>query len=351
MDNEPRQSRNKRVRRAVRRRAMRRHGVGWFVARALGATLMAAVVLGALGTGYQRLATERDAHRHPPPGRMVPVAGHTLHLACIGSGDPTVVLDGGLGEWSLHWRGVQARLASTVRVCTYDRAGYGWSGAGPPPRNGQRLADELHLLLKNGEVAPPYLLVGHGIAGFHLRGYVRAHPDWVAGLALVDAVPAGLAEQYERVLAPVRTRVRQATPAAQFGVLRFVGPPPGLGAQPEGATFQRQGAHPDFYETYLAEAAHVLKGADWADAAPLPPDLPLLVIGNEAPLGPGGTVSKDVSRQRYNRLWARQQADLAALTGRSTRVMVNDPGANLLLSDADAVATALEAFVRRIRGG
>jgi pimeloyl-ACP methyl ester carboxylesterase len=312
---------------------------------------MAVVVLGGMGTGFQRLATERDARRHPPPGDLVRVDGHRLHVACIGTGEPTVVLDAGLGEWSLHWRGVQARLASVARVCAYDRGGYGWSEPGPLPRDGTRLAEELHLLLKNAEVAPPYLLVGHGTAGFHLRGYVRAHPDWVAGLALVDTVPAGMAELYERAVAPVRTRVRQATPAAQFGVLRFTGPPPGLGPQPGGATFQRQGAHPGFYETYLDEAAHVLDGADWADAAPLPPTLPVLVVANDAPLGDAGTVPREVSRQRYNRLWSHQQAEMERLTGRTRRVMLHDPGANLLLDDADAVAGALGDFVRRVRGG
>jgi len=333
----------------VRRRAVRRHGFLWGVTRVLGACLMAAMVLAAVGTGYQRLAAERDARRHPPPGRMVTVLGHPMHLDCRGEGEPTVILDGGLGEWSLHWRAVQARLAETTRTCAYDRPGYGWSAPGPPPRDGRQRAEELHLLLKNGEVVPPYVLVGHGTAGFHLRAYAAAHPEWVQGLALVDTVPADAAELYERVTAPVLQRLRQAMPAAQFGLLRFTGPPPGLGPRPPGPGYRRQAVRPAFYETYLEEAGHLLEDADRAAAIPLSPGLPLTVVANDAPLSPKARVPQGLAAAQYDRAWARSQDRLAALSVRAERVALDAPGANLLLADPGAVAAAVERLVATAR--
>lgn len=336
-------------------RAVRRHGFGWGLSRALGGALMAALVLAALGTGFQHLASERDTARFPPPGRLVTVDEHHIHLVCLGSGEPTVVLDGGLGEWSLHWRAVQERLARTTRTCAYDRAGYGWSSPGPPPRDGAQLADELHRLLRNGEVLPPYLLVGHGVAAFHLRAYAAAHPQWVAGLVLVDAVPTDMAELYERLVAPIITRLRQATPAAQFGLLRFTGPAPGIGVPTrlaaEDGAFRRQATHPAFYETYAAEAAHVIEDAEMAEAAALPPNLPLLVIANEAPLGPKAKTPAGVAVERYNRIWAKHQAETAGRTDGASLVTVREPGTNLLLDDPAAVAGAVEALIFKLRVG
>jgi hypothetical protein len=344
------------------RRAIRRHGWTWGASRAVGAVLLAGVVLAGLGTGYQRLATLRDARRHPPPGRMVPVDGHALHLYCTGTGDPTVVLDGGLGEWSLHWSKVQALVSRQTRTCSYDRAGYGWSPAALVPHTAEQRAADLHVLLKNGEAPPPYVLVGDGAAGLHLIGYASRRPDWVAGMVLVDAVPPDMAEVYDRLLAPVLTRLRRATPAAEFGLLRFTGPPGGLGPHPPGGDYRRQAAHPGFFETYLAEAGHLAADAEWADLSPLPRGLPLVVLAGQAPLGASAApvVEDDediheggaeaVSPERYNRLWVRHQRELAERSDASTVTLV--PGAaHLPLEAPRVVADAVLGMVHRVRGG
>jgi len=343
-------------------RAIRRHGWGWGLSRAVGAVLVAVVVLAGLGTGYQHLATLRDAHRHPPPGRMVAVEARTLHLFCTGTGEPTVVLDGGLGEWSVHWARVQALVARETRTCSYDRAGYGWSPTARVPHTAEQRAEDLHVLLKNGEVAPPYVLVGEGSADLHLIGYASRHPDWVAALVLVDAVPPDMVEQYERLLGPVLARLRRATPAAEFGVMRFTGPPAGLGPEPPGDDYRRQGTHPGFFETYLAEAVYLAADAEWADNSPLPENLTVVVLAGETPVtgppppppeededvheGDGTAVSPD----RYNRLWRRHQKELAERTAAGTLTLV--PGAaHLPLEAPQTVADAVLDVVRRVRGG
>ena len=124
-----------------------------------GASLVPLVVAGVC----QLIAEARDRQRYPPPGSLVDVGGHKLHLRCSGQGEPTVVLEAGLSSPALVWSLVQPQVAAFARVCSYDRAGYGWSDTGPKPRSAERIADELHRLLINANVPGPYVLVGHSL--------------------------------------------------------------------------------------------------------------------------------------------------------------------------------------------
>ncbi len=128
-----------------------------------------------------------DTTRYPPPGQLVDIGGHRLHLHCVGQGSPTVVLDAGLGAFSLDWGAVQPQIATSTRVCAYDRAGLGWSEPGPRPRSPQQFADELHTLLTNAGVEGPYVIVAHSISGKTARLFASQHPKDVAGMVLVDA--------------------------------------------------------------------------------------------------------------------------------------------------------------------
>jgi pimeloyl-ACP methyl ester carboxylesterase len=160
--------------------------VFWTVRIVLG--LLALIVLLALGgASYEAIRAAEDGKRYPPPGKLVDVGGYRLHLHCIGQGSPTVVLDAGLGAFSLDWGAVQPQIAKSTRVCAYDRAGLGWSDPGPTPRSPQQFASELHALLTKGGVEGPYVLVAHSISGKTARLFANRHPDEVAGIVLVDA--------------------------------------------------------------------------------------------------------------------------------------------------------------------
>jgi hypothetical protein len=103
--------------------------------------------------------------RHPPPGQMYMVNGRKMRIDCTGSGSPTIVLDAGGGADGLMWGGVQPVLAKTTRVCSYDRAGMGWSDPLPPPRDADHVAAELHGLLAAGRINSPIVLMGAGPPG------------------------------------------------------------------------------------------------------------------------------------------------------------------------------------------
>jgi pimeloyl-ACP methyl ester carboxylesterase len=125
----------------------------------------------------------------PPPGRLIDIGGWRLHLHCIGavSDAPTVILEAGVGAFSVDWALVQPRVAAFARVCAYDRAGSGWSDMGPHPRTMKQIVWELHALLEKAGERPPFVLVGHSFGGALVRLYASTFPTEVAGMVLVDA--------------------------------------------------------------------------------------------------------------------------------------------------------------------
>lgn len=172
--------------------------------------------------------------RHAAPGRLIDIGGYRLHLYCTGSGAPVVVFDAALGASSLSWSLVQPEVSRRTQACTYDRAGFGWSDAGPLPRTAGRVAGELRALLQRANIAPPYLLVGHSFGGLVMRIVAARHPAEIAGLVLVDpAHPEEWLEpddaQRRQIDRGVRL-CRHGARAARLGVARAVAALVGIGA-------------------------------------------------------------------------------------------------------------------------
>jgi pimeloyl-ACP methyl ester carboxylesterase len=125
----------------------------------------------------------------PPPGRLVDVGGWRLHLNCTGEANasrPTVVLESGAGDFSVEWSLVQPAVARFARVCSYDRAGDGWSDLGPHPRTMHQIVYELHTLLEKAGVKPGVVLVGHSYGGWLVRLYAATYPADVVGMVLIE---------------------------------------------------------------------------------------------------------------------------------------------------------------------
>ena len=122
-----------------------------------------------------------------PPGKLVEVNGRNMHINCVGNKSPTIILDSGTGGFSLEWKDIQHSLSQYVRVCAYDRAGYGWSDMGPLPRTTKRITHELHTLLQNAGIHGPYIMVGHSFGGFTAQYFARYFDSEIAGIVLVDS--------------------------------------------------------------------------------------------------------------------------------------------------------------------
>jgi pimeloyl-ACP methyl ester carboxylesterase len=164
-----------------------RRGLGSWIRRGLVWTTAGLLTLAVIGAIYQAIATQIDQRTYPPPGEMVDVGTHSLHINCAGQGSPTVILEAANFGMSAHWVRVQQQLAKTTRVCAYDRAGMGWSEAGPEPRDARQISSELHTLLKDAGTEGPYVLVGHSYGGLYARMYAARYSDETAGVVLVES--------------------------------------------------------------------------------------------------------------------------------------------------------------------
>lgn len=118
----------------------------------------------------------------PPPGRLIDVGGHRVHLYCTGHGSPAVIVVGG---FSVDWYLVQSAIAPLTTICTYDVSGTAWSDPGPVSTCPDRAA-EIHALLHNAGMESPFVFVGHSVGGLVSRYYASEFPGEVAGMVLVD---------------------------------------------------------------------------------------------------------------------------------------------------------------------
>ncbi len=181
-----------------------------------------------VGAIYQAIATARDRRNFPPPGKLIDVGGHRLHLHVTGTdtGKPTVILEAGMASFSSNFAWVQQELEQVTRVVAYDRAGLGWSDSGPKPRDAQRSAKELCAALQRAGITGPYVIAGHSYGGLVVRAFADLYPNEVVGMVLIDASHP---DQWAHIPAAkggrlIATSNRILGVLAHFGLLRFWNP-------------------------------------------------------------------------------------------------------------------------------
>ena len=169
------------------------------------------------GATYQGVATALERRAYPRPGGMVDVGGHQLHIMCAGEGYPLVVLEAPAAGFSASWAAVQSRAAQHTRVCSYDRAGLGYSERSDAAYDPADAPRELRTLLAQANEAAPYIIAGHGLGASFATAFASMFPDDVRALILVDPPRTGEV--------PTEPRALFAAPAAlpwlaRVGLLR-----------------------------------------------------------------------------------------------------------------------------------
>ena len=304
-----------------------RRGLVWMIV-----GLLALAVIGAV---YQAIATEIDQRTYPPPGELVNVGNHSLHINCVGEGSPTVILEAANGGMSAHWAQVQQQVAQTTRVCAYDRAGLGWSEPGPEPRDAERVSGELHALLEGAGVEAPYVMVGHSYGGLYARRYAARYPDKVAGMVLVDAShPEQFTRSPEaRAMYEQTRRLGAVLPLfTRLGVIRltnFFPAHPDL-PQQQRAQVEAFNSSTQHLVTTTAEFSATPETAAQVRGTQSLGDKPLAVISaGEQPPG-----------------WLEMQAELAALSSDSTHRIVDGASHESLLYERRDARVSSAAIVQ-----
>jgi pimeloyl-ACP methyl ester carboxylesterase len=285
-----------------------------------------------IGVTYQWLATRKDLAATPPPGHLVDIGGYRLHLWCTGDGLPAVILDNGLGGSSAGWGLVQPDVARFTRVCSYDRAGMGYSDPGPSPRTARRIATELAELLTRGGVTGPVVLVGASIAGFDVRVFASDHPERAAGLVLVDA-------SHEDQAHEVPQMARYVPLLSTIGVFRLFGVsfdqrieslPPSVRRFARATRFRAAG-----YQAAADEIIHIRESAEEVRSSRRKLTIPLLVVtgGRGADAG-----------------WRQLQRDQASLSERGCLTIAEQSGHVVAIDQPEAVVDAIRTVVEIARG-
>jgi pimeloyl-ACP methyl ester carboxylesterase len=243
--------------------------------------LAAIALLMAAGATYQVWRETREAEQFPPPGMLVDIGGRKLHLVCSGAGEPAVIFEAsGFGS-SLSFSVARDEIALQTQVCSYDRAGTGWSDPAPGILSVGLLADDLHALLERAELPPPYILVPSSIGGLTVELFARRHPDQVAGLVFLDAANS---DTFERRVPDIgftaKTGACLLPFLARIGALRIFDPW-GLSSDGQGMALMYRTQR---WQAFCAFARGVPQSAQEIASAPaLPIDVPLVVLSHEKP--------------------------------------------------------------------
>lgn len=301
----------------------------------LAGLLLAVLFLCAVaGFLFELRVTKRDVLRYPMQGQLIDVGGYRLLLNCTGSGSPTVVLDGGIMDSSQEWKNIQPVLAQRTRVCSYDRAGLGWSDPSPHPRTSFWMAQEMHTVLTNASIEGPYVLVGHSFGGLNIIVFAAEHPQETAGAVLVDSInpdriPPPTILKNELIMWLYRT-------TAPFGIPRL------LGDCPIGPASCRQ-----YAKTFAAMREARFESAQIARSVNGLGDLPLIVVARD----PQHYLQSDKSIERREReeAWSESQEGLLDLSTEATLMIAGGAGHSIPQENPQVVIDAIESMTQSSR--
>jgi len=307
--------------------------------------LILVLVLAAGGFLYENISEARDRRFNPPQGQLVNVSGRKMHIDCMGTGSPTVILDSGLGDGFLSWSKVQPEIAKFTRVCSYDRAGVGYSDPSSGGRTSKVIAEELHALLQAAGIVPPYVMVGHSMGGYNVRIYSNAYRHEIVGMVLVDSSHP---DQENRFPPELRNMEGSWRREAQFVAYSMpFGIPRILGLCENNA--KERAANCNWYSAreQLAEfMAFADSAAQTAQTGSLS-DMPLVVLSHD-PDKTSTDLPADLAKS-VNDAWEKMQEDLAHLSTRGTQIVAKNSSHYIQVDRPDLVINAVRDVVDQSR--
>lgn len=317
--------------------------------------VLSVVSLLGVGSVFQVIATAAGARAYPPPGELVDVGGYNLHLNCIGEGRPTVVLDAGAGNWSIFWSKVQPILSQNMRVCSFDRAGYGWSDTSPKPRTGKQMMSELHTLLENANIEQPFVLVGHSLGGYNTRLYADAYSDELAGVVLLESAHE---EQWQRLPVEVGESLnaqiralKQGTAMARVGLMRALkGQLPKFDLPKDMIpVYEAAMVQPKTFNVTANESSLASETAAQVAETKSLGDLPLLVISARHSFDAFRELSDAIPFEEADKVWMELQGEFVGLSSHSQHVISETGGHYLHVDEPEFVSHAISQFVKELK--
>jgi pimeloyl-ACP methyl ester carboxylesterase len=321
----------------------------WFrrAVRVLITLVMFALLVGFL---YQNISETRERRFYPMPGKRVNIldGDHPslfMHIYCTGQGSPTVILDSGLGDSFISWHKVQPEIAKFTRVCSYDRAGIGYSDSSPRPRTSRVMVDELHGLLHRANIIGPLVLVGHSMGGFDVRLYASLYRSEVAGVVLVDSSHPQQQKRFPPALNALdATWLREQEFiefTMPFGIPRFIGFC--------GNDAVVRAVECNFHDVRegVAELQAISESAAQTAATGLLGDIPLVVLSHDPDM-PQPDLPEDLVKPT-NHAWEQMQEELTHLSTGGKQIIAKNSGHYIQLDRPGLVIEAVHSVVDQAR--
>lgn len=288
------------------------------------------------------------------PGNIYTVNGHQMHLYCTGEGDQTVILEAGVGGYTLNWWRVQPRIAEFARVCSYDRVGYGWSSPRTSAFDANEAVANLRGLLVAGGVQPPYVMVAHSFGGVIVRAYQQQYPADVTGMVLVETVTPDMAARipfYEDGLRLQLDALRVVAPLARWRAAQqdeFDFPVPEDVPEIVVRTYAAQVLDRTFFDAAATEAEYIVGGLTQLDLPQSIGDVPLVVIAHGIPredqfLGAPMTRAQAAEAER---VWQQLQRELVTLSPRGDLIIAEDSTHNVQFDAPGVIVDAVQAVMQ-----
>lgn len=269
-----------------------------------------------------------------PPGELVSLRSHRLHVSCRGKGEVTILFEAGLGGSSLEWVPIQEKLQTRAMACLYDRAGYAWSDPSPFPRNGRQLAWEAHQLLTVLKIDGPLILVGHSFGGYVVRLLADLRRNDVMGMVLVDASHEDQIDRFEQLGGP------SVMPKnGQSFVLSSSRAPLNL---PEELRLKitALGRMRKTYNATHSELSEFRESARQTKRRRKELDIPLIVLRRgQDPFG-----DDELGKQKAA-IWDELQTDLSTISTRGQLIEATNSGHHVHVDEPILVIDAIESFI------
>lgn len=303
------------------------------------------LVLAAAGFLYENIFEARDRRFNRMEGELVNVNGRKMHIDCAGEGSPAVILDAGLGDTYLSWRKVQPEIAKFARVCSYDRAGLGYSDSSSRPRTSRVIAQELHDLLQAARIPPPYVLVGHSMGGYDVRLYASLYRNELAGMVLVDASHPDQENRFPRELKDMEGSWQREAEFVEYGMP--FGIPRLLGLCDDDPAQRAAECNWHSAKEGAAEMKAFPQSAAETAATGSLGDMPLAVLSHD-PDKPSAELPPDLAKST-NDAWEKMQEELAHLSTRGTQTVAKNSAHYIQLDRPDLVIDAVRHVVEQAR--
>jgi len=287
-----------------------------------------------------------------PPGQLVDVGGYRLHQYSLGQDSPTVLLFAGEFGWSLDWRYIQPMIAEYSRVCSFDRAGMGWSDPAPSHRRLLNIINEIQILLERSDFLGPYILVGYGFGSHLTRIFANLFPEEVLGMVLIkprdEQFPVSLSPGWQSADRKRARKIRTQHILAQLGLLSLAVKIVGNRFEPRDgqdlpAYIRAMYMEPSYFAAIMADRACQAENDRLVSQTQIPKTIPLVVISSITPGWLPEYFAED--REQADDFWQASQERFLQMSTKSTLITFEGDEEAVLMEHPAIVNEAIRGMM------